>query len=74
LLPKGVNGLLIAGRSVSSDHLANSALRVQGSCMAMGQVAGVAAALAARAGGDARALDLSRIREELANLGAVVPN
>ena len=74
LLPKGVNGLLVAGRSVSSDHLANSALRVQGSCMAMGQVAGVAAALAARADCDVRELDISRIREELANLGAVVPN
>ena len=74
LIPKGVNGLLAAGRSVSSDHLANSALRVQGSCMAMGQVAGVAASLAARAGCDVRALEVPRIREALANLCAVVPD
>ncbi len=46
LVPKGSRNLLVAGRSVSSDRLANSALRVQASCMAMGQAAGAAAALA----------------------------
>ena len=38
--------ILVAGRCVSSDRLANSGLRVQASCMAMGQAAGAAAALA----------------------------
>jgi glycine/D-amino acid oxidase-like deaminating enzyme len=46
MLPKGVGGMLVAGRAVSSDHGANSALRVQASCMAMGQAAGTAAAMA----------------------------
>ena len=46
MLPKGVPDMLVAGRAVSSDHGANSALRVQASCMAMGQAAGVVAALA----------------------------
>ena len=46
LVPKGSQNLIVAGRCVSSDREANSALRVQASCMAMGQAAGAAAALA----------------------------
>lgn len=40
LIPKGSRNLLVAGRSLSSDRLANSAARVQASCMGMGQAAG----------------------------------
>ena len=46
LVPKNSKNLLVAGRCVSSDRRANSALRVQASCMAMGQAAGAAAVLA----------------------------
>ncbi|MDF1514526.1 MAG: FAD-dependent oxidoreductase, partial [Anaerolineae bacterium] len=48
MIPRGSRNLLAAGRCISSDRLANSALRVQASCMAMGQAAGAAAVLAAR--------------------------
>jgi len=47
LIPKGSCNILVAGRCISSDRFANGGLRVQASCMAMGQAAGVAAALAA---------------------------
>lgn len=50
LVPMGSRNLMAAGRIVSSDRAANSALRVQASRMAMGQAAGAAATLAARAG------------------------
>lgn len=73
LLPKGVPDMLVAGRAVSSDHGANSALRVQASCMAMGQVAGVTAALAARQKADPRTVPLPRIREGLRAIGAILP-
>jgi predicted dehydrogenase len=43
LLPKKSRNFLVAGRCISSDRLANSALRVQASCMGMGQAAGAAA-------------------------------
>jgi len=72
LIPKGVRNLLVAGRCLSSDRLANSALRVQASCMAMGQAAGAAAALAARSGDTAPTLE--RIRQALTDHGAVVPS
>lgn len=48
LIPKSSKNFLVAGRCVSSDRLANSALRVQASCMAMGQAAGAVAALACK--------------------------
>jgi len=73
LIPKGSNNLLVAGRCVSSDQLANSALRVQASCMAMGQAAGVTAALAASSGRTPRQVPLAEIRGTLAKHGAILP-
>lgn len=73
LIPKGSKNLLVAGRCVSSDRLANSALRVQASCMAMGQAAGVTAALAARDGATPRQVSLAAIRAELTKHRAIVP-
>jgi hypothetical protein len=64
---------LAAGRLVSSDRLAHSALRVQASCMAMGQAAGAAAALSAAAGINPTALNLGRLKKELTDHGALVP-
>lgn len=73
LIPRKSRNLMVAGRCVSSDRLANSALRVQASCMAMGQAAGVTLALAARAGATPGAVPLAEIRRELARHGAIVP-
>ena len=46
LLPLGIEGLLIAGKSISASHLATSAIRVQPIVASIGQAAGVAAAIA----------------------------
>ncbi|MBI5395074.1 MAG: FAD-dependent oxidoreductase [Verrucomicrobia bacterium] len=73
LVPKGSKNLMVAGRCLSSDRLANSALRVQASCMAMGQAAGVTAALAARAGTTPSQVAMLDIRHTLAEHGAIVP-
>lgn len=73
MLPRGVPGLLVAGRAVSSDHAANSAVRVQAACMAMGQAAGVAGALAAESACDVRDVPTEAVRRKLSDLGAVVP-
>lgn len=74
LVPKGSTNLLVAGRSVSSDRLANSGLRVQAPCMAMGQAAGAAAALAAVSGTAPLEVPLGDIRELLRAHGAIVPD
>ncbi len=73
LLPEGSRFLLAAGRCVSSDQAANSALRVKAPCMAMGQAAGAAAALSARAALDPADLPLDRLRALLRAHGAIVP-
>jgi hypothetical protein len=46
LVPQGLEGLLVAGRAISADHVAMSSMRVMPTCFALGQAAGVAAALA----------------------------
>ena len=74
MLPKGVPDMLVAGRAVSSDHGANSALRVQASCMAMGQAAGVVAALAAANKVDPREVPLDLVRQRLTDIGHIVPD
>lgn len=73
ILPAGSRNLLVAGRCISSDRLANSALRVQATCMAVGQAAGAMAALAAHTGAEAGQLPLEDVRALLAEHGAVVP-
>jgi hypothetical protein len=50
LIAKDVQGLLVAGRCISGDFLAHSSYRVTGNAAAMGEAAGVGAALAAISG------------------------
>jgi hypothetical protein len=73
LIPKGSRNIIVAGRCVSSDRLANSGLRVQASCMAMGQAAGVAAALAAKHGTTPLEVPLKEIHDLLRSHGAIIP-
>jgi hypothetical protein len=73
LIPKGSSNIIVAGRCVSSDRLANSGLRVQASCMGMGQAAGVAAALAAKAGITPLEVPLADIHATLREHGAIIP-
>lgn len=72
-LPRGSLRLIVAGRTICSDREANSALRVQATAMATGQVAGATAALAAARDCDLRDVRLAAIRELLAAHGAIVP-
>lgn len=73
LLPAGSRNLLVAGRCISSDRLANSALRVEATCMATGQAAGAMAALSARTGVDPEELPMADVRALLREHGAIVP-
>jgi len=73
LIPKGSRDLIVAGRCVSSDRLANSGLRVQAPCMGMGQAAGVAATIAAKTGATPLEVPLEEIHERLREHGQIVP-
>lgn len=73
LIPRNSENFLVAGRCLSSDRLANSALRVQASCMGMGQSVGVVAALACKYNTTPSRVPLSEIKKTLKAQGCIVP-
>lgn len=73
MMPEDSRFLIVAGRCVASDREANSALRVECPCMAMGQAAGAMAALSVQTGLDPEELPLNDIYALLRDHGAVVP-
>src|SRR5690348_15511680 len=70
LMPRGVEGLLVAGRCISGSHEAHSSYRVMPIVMATGQAAGICAALAARAGKAPRQVPVRAVQRELLRQGA----
>jgi len=48
LVPLKIENLLVAGRCISADRFAQSALRIGGTCMSTGEAAGTAAAISIR--------------------------
>lgn len=73
LIPRGSDYLLTAGRAVSSDRKANSALRVQASCMAMGQAAAAAACISLADDCPVSQVDIFRVRTLLKAHQAILP-
>jgi hypothetical protein len=73
MLPRGVDGLLVAGRCFSATPAAQRISREIPPMIALGQAAGVVAALAIETGAPARDVDVTeiqrRLREQGANLG-----
>jgi ribulose 1,5-bisphosphate synthetase/thiazole synthase len=72
LLPADLDGMLVAGRCLSASHDAHASARNMAQCMAMGQAAGTAAALAADAGIDPAGLDAQAVRKQLVADGALL--
>ena len=66
LLPEKVDGLLVAGRCISATHVAASAGKSMGNCVATGHAAGLAAAIAAAKGCAPRELDVRELQDSLA--------
>ncbi len=73
MVPRGSRRLLAAGRCISADRRAFSAMRVEASCMAMGQGAGAAAALGVRLGVPSRDVPIDALRRLLREHGAILP-
>ena len=65
LLPKNVDGLLLSGRNISGSHLAHSNFRIMSVCIALGEAAGVAAALSVKQGKRLRDIDVKDIQKRL---------
>jgi hypothetical protein len=72
LVARDAANVLVAGRCFSATHDAHAAVRSMGQCMAMGQAAGTAAALAARARVDVREVGFGRLAAALRADGAIL--
>ncbi len=72
LLPEGIDNLLAAGRCISADHDALASTRVMGTCLALGQAAGIAAAQAAHNDQTTRQLDVGGLQAALRQAGVKI--
>jgi len=72
LVPKAIDGLLVAGRCISTTHGALASTRASGPCMVIGQAAGTAAALAAKKTITPRSVDISLLQKTLRSQGAKI--
>ncbi len=73
LVPKRVDGLLVAGRAFSSADTINETFNIIPHCIAYGQAAGTAAALAIKAGVQPRKVDYKALRANLVMQGVNLP-
>ncbi|MGH7706858.1 MAG: FAD-dependent oxidoreductase, partial [Vulcanimicrobiaceae bacterium] len=69
LLPERVDGLLVAGRCISTTHEALASTRLTPTVMTLGQAAGTAAALAVSSDREPRAIDVAELRARLERAG-----
>jgi len=65
ILPEKIDGLLMAGRCVSATHVAASAGKSMGNCVATGHAAGLAAAMSVAKGCVPRELDVGELQNAL---------
>ena len=73
LVPRNVDGLLVAGRCFSADLFANNLFSPIQFCIAMGQAAGTAAAIATDNGIAPKQVDYTMLKRRLINQGVPLP-
>ncbi len=74
LIPKHVDNLLVAGRSISVDRSVQGSIRVMPVCLSMGEAVGIASAMALTVDSAVRAIDTTSLREKLKGYGAYLPD
>jgi hypothetical protein len=72
LIVRDASNVLVAGRCFSATHDAHASVRSMAQCMAMGQAAGTAAALAVTTDRDPRDIDFAALRDRLRLDGAIL--
>lgn len=65
MVPKGIENLLVVGRSTGGDKVAHAATRNMACCAVSGQGAGIAAALSVKAGTAMEQPDMAAVQAEL---------
>ena len=71
LLPRNLDNVIAAGRCLSATHVAQASARISGACLAMGEAAGIAAALALNKNNNVR-IDVTRLQQALRDHGAIL--
>ncbi|MGI6166671.1 MAG: FAD-dependent oxidoreductase [Eubacteriales bacterium] len=72
LIPKGSENLLVAGRTISATREAIASIRVQATCMALGQAAGTATAICSKNNLPVGKINITELRETLISPGAII--
>jgi hypothetical protein len=72
LLTREFPNLLVAGRCISVDHRVHHATKEIPPCMATGEAAGTAAALAVRAGIEPKQVEMKTLQEQLEKGGVIL--
>jgi hypothetical protein len=72
LVPQHIDGLLVAGRCISTTHEALASTRLTPTVMTLGQAAGTAAALAQESEKRLRDIDAQRLRSTLVDDGVIL--
>ncbi len=72
MIPKGKEGLLVAGRCVSYEAPVANCIRCMPQCMAMGEAAGTAAAIAVSQGIKTREVNIPHLQKKLKEQGALL--
>jgi hypothetical protein len=73
LVPKKIDGLLVACRAFSSEDCVNDVFNLIPHCLCFGQAAGTAAALAIDSGVSVRNVDYKALRDSLIKQGVNIP-
>ena len=73
-VPKGAENLLVAGRSISADHTAQSAVRIMPIVCCIGEGVGTAAAMAAKEAIPVSGVNTEELRRILKKNGAFIEN
>ena len=72
LLPKEYDNMLVAGRCLSANHEAHSAVRIMPTCATMGEAAGIAVSVAKKTATNTHSLDVKIVQKRLREVGAVI--
>ncbi len=72
LLPKSIDNLIVAGRCISTTHVAQASTRVMGQAFATGEAAGVLASQSVESKTIPRKISAAAIRDKLRRHGAIL--
>lgn len=70
LVPKDLNNVIVAGRSISCDRQIQGSIRTMPNCLCTGEAAGMAAAMSAKSGKNFHETDIKELRKKLKEHGA----